>query len=107
MHTTRVLSAVAALSIAGGIAASTSAQADPALGPNVVPAGYYQQYSGPPQCWVWGGRPRHWIWVCGPQPQYQPVYPQYYPYYAPAPFFGFSFGGGGYDHDRHDRHDRH
>ena len=100
MHTTRLLGAVAALSVAGGIAAATSAQADPAVGLNVVPAAYYQQYSGPPQCWTWSRKHHHWVWVCGPQPEYQPVYPQYYPYYQPAPFFGFFFGGGGFrDHD--------
>ena len=100
MNTTRLLSAIAALSI-GGIAASTSANAEPAFGLNVMPTAYYQQYSRPPQCWRWSHRHHHWIWICPPVQQYQ-----VYPYYEePAPFFGFSFGFGG-DFDHRQRHER-
>ena len=100
MHATKLLSAFAALTVVGSAAVSTAAKADPAFGPNVVPAGYYQQYAGPPQCWTWSRKYQHWIWVCAPPPEYQPIYPQYYPYYQPEPFFGFFFGGGGFrDHD--------
>ena len=108
MRTAKLLSAVAALAIAGTAAVSTSAKADSRFVSYVVPAGYYERDAGPPQCWAWSHRRHHWVWICGPEPQNQPVYPQYYPqydpYYAPAPFFGFSFGGGdfgGYYHHRH------
>ena len=59
MHATKLLSAVAALTVAGSAAVSTAAKADPGFGPNVVPAGYYQQYAGPPQCWTWSRKYQH------------------------------------------------
>ena len=110
MGTAKLLSAVAALAIAGTAAVSTSAKADSGFGSFVVPAGYYDRDAGPPQCWAWSHRRHHWVWICGSQPQYQqPVYPlyPYDPFYQPGPSFGFFFGGGGFgggdDHYRHHR----
>jgi predicted RNA-binding protein with PUA-like domain len=105
MLTTKLLSAVAALAVAGTVSVSTSAQADSArFGSSVVPAHYYQP-QGPSECWRWSPRRQNWVWRCEPQVQYRPVYPQYQyaPYYQPGLSLEFFFGGGG-GGERHHRH---
>jgi hypothetical protein len=89
-----MIAAVSTLAIG---AASAAAPAQAAQSGGYVNA----RYDRPPPpdasgCWRWSYRSQQWYWVCQ-QPQYQQ------PYYSPAPFFGFSFGGG--DDHRHDHRD--
>ncbi|HEY5082014.1 MAG TPA: hypothetical protein VII91_08890 [Bauldia sp.] len=91
--TTKILSALAALAIAGGMVAAAPAAQAAGVGiyvnPGIAPP-------GPSNCWHWSHHQRRWVWACSS--------PEYYPYYnSPGPILGFSFGSGpnyGPDHHR-------
>ena len=94
-----MIGAASALTIAGAsLFVATQAQA--------AASGAYvnARYDRPPPpdssgCWRWSYRSQQWYWVCQ-----QPYYDQ--PYYSqPAPFFGFSFGGGDREFRGGDHHD--
>jgi hypothetical protein len=93
--TTKTLSALAALAIAGGLFAVAPSAEAAGIGIYVNPG---VSPPGPSDCWRWNHRHNRWTWACSS--------PQYYPYYnSPGPILGFSFGTGPYYGDGYHNRD--